>query len=131
MPKYSVEEISIQDVSSDLNTYYKAPKISPSIKKIDDYSLSIKTINDECIINRLEEVILMIIADFKFSPIWLVKQWFDSQSTVQGIADETIDNWIKTGMVWTECSATGVYLRPTRFLLESFHEEARDFIDNI
>lgn len=128
MPIYTSKDLKIQDKAAEENTYRRAPKATPSIEKIDDFHIIIHNETKSMTISRLEECILMIIADFTYTPVWLIKNWVDSIAVVDSAAEEMIEGFIETGLCYTENSTTGVYLRPTRFLLDWF-EEDKKYID--
>ena len=121
--------LEIQDKVAENNSYYRSPKVIPNIYKLNDYQLSIRTVDNEVLINRIEEVIFSIIVSFKYTPYWLIQQWYESQGI--GEIGTLIENWIKVGLIWAESSPTGIYLRPTRFLLDLFKEEDRSYYVDI
>lgn len=117
--------LRLQDAEVVRNSFYRHPKVTPNIEKYSDH-IVVKTIDNSCELYKLEEVILYIIADFKFAPVWLVQQWFDiyhRNDYFQSILD-----WIEVGLVWTETTSMGVYVRPTKFLLDLFQIENDNYI---
>ena len=122
----TLDILAIQDEEVAKNTFYRAPKSSPHIEKISDYCINIKTIENIVSITKLEEIILYIISSFKFSPFWLLQQWFDIYHK-NGF--EVISQWINVGLVWAETSSMGVFIRPTRFLLDMYKVEDTKFIE--
>lgn len=127
MSNKTLDILAIQDKESTKNTYYRAPKNSPHIKKIDDFSIEVKTIDETVIIKKLEEVILYIISSFKFVPFWLIQQWFFTFTRTTGFKD--VSKWIRVGLVWAETSSMGVFIRPTKFLLDMYKVEDTKFIE--
>jgi hypothetical protein len=112
--KSQLELLEIQDQEAVKNTYYRYPKITPHINKYTNY-IEIKTIDDVAIIQKIDEVILYIIARFKWVPAWLAQQWFELYGQ-NGY--NQIERWIRVGIVWAQTGSTGVFIRPTYFLFE-------------
>ena len=110
--KSQLELLEIQDQDAVKNTYYRYPKVEPHLVKYTD-KLEVKTIDDSVYLRKLDEVILYIIATFKWAPAWLIQQWFETYS-VDGYTQ--IEKWIKVCIVWAETGTMGVYIRPTYFL---------------
>lgn len=125
MSKSELDILEIQDSEAVKNTFYRYPKITPTINKYNDY-VEVKTIEDSISIRKLEEIILYIIADFKFSPIWLIQQWYEDYNK-NGY--DIVEKWIKVGLVWAETSTMGVFIRPTKFLLDMMAIENQSYID--
>ena len=120
-----LEILELQDSEAVKNTFYRYPKVSPHINKFDNY-VEVRTVTDIADIYKLEEVILYIIADFKFAPVWLIQQWYDDYHK-NGY--EIIEKWIKVGIVWAETSPMGVFIRPTKFLLDMMKIDNQYYID--
>ena len=121
MLKFSVDELKIQDKEAVRNTWYRSPKVSPNIIKNDRFI--IRTTEEEVVIDKFEETVLFIIVTFKFLPLWIVQRWsYISKKNI-----EEVEKWVKVGLVWIETSVTGVYLRPTKFLLDLFRENCQYF----
>ena len=119
--------LSIQDKESVKNSDYRAPKRSPGIKKLSDTEIEVRTVDDGCIISKLEEAILYIIATFKFCPFWLIQQWFYSIEKNDGF--EKVSSWVQVGLVWAETTSMGIFLRPTKFLFDMFKVEDEKFLE--
>ena len=117
--------LELQDSENVKNTFYRYPKISPHLTKFDNH-YEIKTIDNQISIYKIEEIILYIIADFKFAPIWLIQQWFEDYNK-NGY--EIIENWIKVGIVWAEPSSMGVFIRPTKFLFDLMEIDDTNYRD--
>lgn len=117
--------LSIQDQEAVKNTYYRYPKITPHIVKYTEY-IEVKTIDDKVYLTKLEEVILYIVSEFKFVPIWLIQQWYNDY---QKVAYDIIKTWIKVGLVWADNWETGVFLRPTKFLLDMMDIQDQSWVD--
>ena len=116
--------LEIQDQEAVKNTYYRSPKVTPHINKFEDH-LEIKTIDDSTNIYKIDEVVLYIIATFKFSPVWLIKQWYED---FDKDGYKTVENWISVGIVWAETSPMGVFIRPTKFLFEMMDIDNQSYI---
>lgn len=114
MSKSQLELLEIQDQDAVKNTYYRYPKVTPHIVKYKD-CLEVKTIDDLVYLRKIDEVILYIIARFKWAPAWLIQQWFEVYN-IDGYSQ--IEKWIKVGITWAETGTMGVYIRPTHFLFE-------------
>ncbi|MEE3344036.1 MAG: hypothetical protein VZS44_08100 [Bacilli bacterium] len=125
MIKSDLDILELQDQEAVKNTFYRYPKITPHIEK-QETQLIIKTIDDFVILQKLEEVILYIISDFKFSPVWLIQQWYEDYNR-NGY--DIIEKWIKVGIVWAETSTMGVFIRPTKFLLDLMQIDNQTYID--
>lgn len=117
--------LELQDSEAVKNTFYRYPRISPHITKYTDH-VEIKTISDLTNIYKLDEVILYIISDFKFAPVWLIQQWYEDYNT-DGY--KMVESWVKTGIVWADTSPMGVFIRPTKFLLDLMEIENQNYID--
>ena len=119
----STDLLKLQNNEQVKNTYYRSPKVSPSIRKESSDCISVYTAEDKVEVRRLEEVIFYILADFKFIPYWLVQRWYTELYNRPELAFSEVSKWIRVGLTWIQSSATGVYLRPTRFLLDMFNED--------
>ena len=119
------ELLKIQDSEAVKNTYYRSPRVTPNIEKKSNCVI-IKTLENQVEIRKLEEIILYIIADFKFSPFWLVQQWFEVAKRKDCF--KQVSNWVQTGIVWIETTSIGVFLRPSKLLLDLFKIEFQDFV---
>ena len=110
----SLDILALQDQEVVKNTFYRYPKVSPHITKFEDH-VEVKTIDDSVSLYKLDEVVLHILATFKWVPLWLIQQWFDDYKKDGYLY---ASKWIKVGLVWAETTALGVFIRPTRFLLD-------------
>lgn len=110
--KSQLDLLEIQDQEAVKNTYYRYPKVTPHINMYADH-IEVKTIDDVAQIHRVDEVVLYIIARFKWVPAWLAQQWFEVFN-INGY--DRIEKWIRVGLVWAETGSTGVFIRPTYFL---------------
>lgn len=111
--------LKLQDSESVKNTFYRAPKVTPTIEHKTTH-LEVRTIDDSATIDKLAEVILYNIAEFKFAPYWQVQQWFEAFNEDYF---KRISDWISVGLVWAETTTMGVFLRPTKLLLNMFKTE--------
>lgn len=109
-----LELLEIQDQDAVKNSFYRYPKVTPHLVKYVD-GLEVKTIDDTTYLRKIDEVILYIIARFRWAPAWLAQQWFETYG-IDGYS--RIEKWIKVGIVWAEAGTMGVYIRPTHFLFE-------------
>lgn len=121
----NLDILEMQDQEAVKNTYYRYPRVTPHINKFADF-IEIKTIDHAVKLYKLDEVILYIIADFKFAPVWLIQQWCEDFNK-NGY--NMIENWIRVGIVWAQPSSVGVFLRPTKFLFELFEIDKQFYID--
>ena len=119
----STDLLKLQDGEQVKNSYYRSPRVSPNIRKEGPDCLVVYTAEDRVEIIQLEEVILYVISEFKFAPYWLVQKWYDDVLNDAKKAFVAISSWLKVGLVWVETTPTGVYLRPTRFLLDIYNED--------
>ncbi len=104
--------LEIQDEEAVKNTYYRYPKVTPHINLYADH-VEVKTIDDSVNLRKIDEVVLYIIARFRWVPAWLAQQWFEVYKLD---AYSQIEKWIKVGLVWAQTGSTGVFIRPTYFL---------------
>lgn len=117
--KMEISKIKISSKSLE-NTWYNYNSVDPIVTKGD--SISVKTEDYEVYLSNFEEVVLYIIANFLFSPTWLIKNWIEKYKISANSSEDLIKLWINTGLVWMEPSVTGIYLRPTNFLFELFKQ---------
>ncbi len=95
--------------------------VLPDFKK-DGERIIMTRANDSVIIEPFDELVLTILIKFLFTPIWLIKQFYNKW-TILGIEDDVnskINSWVKLGLVWKESAVTGQYLRPTYALFKLF-----------
>lgn len=114
--------LEIQDQENVKNTYYRAPKVIPNIKKESDEYITIYNEEESVDLTNLEETIFYILVLFKFIPLWLIEQWVE-------ISLETMLKYRDLGLVWFEETSMGVFLRPTRWLLDLYEVEDDKYID--
>ena len=119
----TLDLLKLQDGEQVKNTYYRSPRVSPTIQMISDDCLVVKTIDCSVEIRRIDEVILYILADFKFLPYWLIQQWTEDYLGSKSFGIEKVKKWIQVGLAWVDTAPTGVYIRPTRFLLDMFKDD--------
>ena len=123
--KSQLELLEIQDQESVKNTYYRYPKVTPHITLFEDH-VEVKTIDDIVNIHKIDEVVLYVIARFKWVPAWLAQQWFE----VYGMDGYTqIEKWIRVGLVWAQTGSTGVFIRPTYFLFNMMDIKETNYVD--
>ena len=114
--------LEIQDQENVKNTYYRAPKVIPNIKKESDEYITIYNEEESVDLTNLEEAIFYILVLFKFIPLWLLEQWAE-------LSLETLLKYRDLGLVWFEETSMGVFLRPTRWLLDLYEVEDTRYID--
>lgn len=122
----NLELLKLQDAEAVKNTFYRSPKVSPAIIHNGTY-ITVKTINNETNIYKLEEIVLGIIADFKFAPYWLIQQWFEDFNRNDSFTK--VSEWLSVGLVWIDSNALGLFIRPTKFLLDMYKIEDQSFVD--
>lgn len=122
----NLDLLRLQDAEAVKNTFFRSPKVSPAIIHNGTY-ITVKTINNETNIYKLEEIILGIIADFKFAPYWLIQQWFEDFNRDDSFTK--VSEWLSVGLVWVDSNALGLFVRPTKFLLDMYKIEDQTFID--
>lgn len=110
--KSQLDLLEIQDQEAVKNTYYRYPKVTPHITKYNDF-IEVKTIDNSVDIRKIDEVVLYIIARFRWAPAWLIQQWFEVYS-IDGYTQ--IEKYINVGLVWAQTGSTGVFIRPTYYL---------------
>lgn len=117
--------LTIQDQEAVKNTYYRYPKVTPHINLYSDH-VEVKTIDNTVNLYKIDEVILYIIARFRWVPAWLAQQWFE----VYGINGYSqIEKWIRVGLVWAQTGSTGVFIRPTYFLFNMMDIKENRYVD--
>lgn len=123
--KSQLELLEIQDQEAVRNTYYRYPKVTPHINMYHDH-LEIKTIDDCAEIHKIDEVVLYIVARFRWVPAWLAQQWFEVYN-INGY--DRIEQWIRVGLVWAQTGSTGVFIRPTYFLFNLMDIKETNYTD--
>lgn len=79
--------------------------------------------NKVATIDSFDEIILTIILKFLFMPVWFIKQCYNTKILVSvDTAENKINSWVQTGLIWIESSVTGSYVRPTYALFNLFGE---------
>ena len=106
--------LELQDQEAVKNSFYRYPRVSPHITQYEDH-VEVKTIDKVANIYKIDEIVLYIIADFKWAPLWLIQQWYEDFN-LDGY--KAVENWINVGITWAETSTNGVFIRPTKFLLD-------------
>ena len=120
-----LELLTLQDQEAARNTFFRRPKKSPHVSAGPGY-IEYKTIEDVARITKIDEVVLHILCEFTFIPIWLIQQWY-RDFDLDGY--RFVENWIKVGLAWCEPTALGVYIRPTRFMLDQIFMESNQGTD--
>jgi len=115
----SLDLLALQDQEVVKNTFYRYPKVSPHTTLYEDH-LEVKTIDESVDLYKLDEVVLYILSTYKWIPLWLIQQWFEDYNK-DGFLYAS--KWIKVGLVWAETTALGVFIRPTKYLLDLMIDE--------
>jgi len=110
--------LALQDNEANKNSFYRAPVVTPTITHNGDH-LTVKTVDAELNIGDLEETLLYIVATFKFVPIWLAQQWYAAFNRNDEVYD-LLASMMATGVCWIESTAMGIFLRPTKLLLDMY-----------
>jgi hypothetical protein len=121
-----VDLLKLQNAESMKNSFYRAPKLTPTIIQHED-KVEVRTADVKVYLEKIEETILGIIADFKFAPYWLIQQWYEDFEIYDSF--ERVSSWIAVGLTWIETSPLGIFIRPTKFLLDMFKIENQAYID--
>ena len=109
--------LEIQDQEAVKNTYYRYPKITPHVRMDEAKKyLEVYTIDNSTKLYKIDEVVLYIIARFRWAPAWLIHQWYEVYD-LNGY--ESIEKWINVGIVWAQTGSTGVFIRPTYWLFDN------------
>lgn len=131
MSRKLVELLKTQDDTATNNTLFRAIKRgTPKYEKHPNYlRVFIEKRKKEvasCNIFRIDEIVLYLITDFKFIPLWLIQQWYSdfNQTSIYSI----LEGWMSVGLVWLETDPTGVFIRPTKHLLKLFGEEKVSYV---
>lgn len=119
--------LEYQDSEAVKNSFYRSPKVTPTINKYTEY-IEVRTIDDKALIYKIEETMLAILAQFKYLPFWLIDEWYEDMGYSDDYAFHVVDSFIKVGLVTVETSTLGVFLRPTKFLLDLMGEEKQTYI---
>lgn len=112
--KSQLDLLEIQDQEAVQNTYYRYPKVTAHKNLYSDH-IEVKTIDDVAFIYVIDEVILYIIARFRWAPAWLIQQWYETYG-IDGYSK--IEQMIKVGIIWAQTGSTGVFIRPTYELFD-------------
>ena len=82
-------------------------------------------------INKFDEIILYIIAKFKFLPSWMAQQWYKDRSNVTLGEDSNskLRSFIDFGLIYEFPSAVAVFLMPTDRLANLFGINLGNFTD--
>lgn len=123
--KSQLDLLEIQDQEAVKNTYYRYPRVTPHINLYTDH-LEIRTIDDVAQIHKIDEVVLYIIARYRWVPAWLAQQWFEVYD-INGY--DRIEKWIRVGLVWAQTGSTGVFIRPTYFLFSLMEIKETNYTD--
>ena len=127
MIQSQLDLLEIQDQEAVKNTYYRYPKVIPHVNRgLNDEYLEIKTIDNFTRIYKIDEVTLYIIARIRWTPAWLIHQWYELYD-LDGYS--AIEQWINVGLVWAQTSATGVMIRPTYFLFNLMDIKDSGYVD--
>ena len=97
----------------------------PNIIKHEGY-VELKTPDTSVSIGEPEEIIFSIMLDYTFMPVWLISQIL-SKNLIEDTR-EIIMSWINIGIVWSENSIAGEFLRPTYLLYELFGVPLKKFV---
>ena len=122
-----LEELSLQNKEAAKNTFYRYPKVEPDIIKANPakgiMQPEVRTINGKILLDKIDEVTLYILCEFKFIPIWLIQEWYQIYypGTMEGY--NRVMRWIDFGLAWCEPTSLGVYIRPTMFLLNVIYDK--------
>lgn len=92
----------------------------PNIVKNND-SVELKTKTASINVTVVEESIFLILAEYKFMPVWLALQFLSYNSFAGENLIDIIKSWVNFGLVWCENTITGEYIRPTYLLFEIFN----------
>lgn len=119
-----LDELTLQNREAAKNTFFRYPRIEPDIIKANPEKgikkPEVRTIEGRLILNKIDEVTLYILCEFKFIPIWLIQQWYNIYN-LDGY--NTVLAWIQFGLAWCEPTSLGVYIRPTMFLLNVIYDK--------
>lgn len=121
-----LELLAIQDQEAVKNTYYRYPTVTPHNTLYETY-VEVRTIDDSVKLYKIDEVILYVIARFKWAPAWLVQQWFEVANIKNGY--DQMEKYIKVGLVWAQASSTGVFLRPTKYLFNMMDVKENNYTE--
>ena len=122
-----LEELTLQNKEAAQNTFYRYPKVEPDIIKANPQKgivrPEVRTINGKITLDKIDEVTLYILCEFKFLPIWLVQEWYSNY--YPGIMEgyNRALRWIDFGLAWCEPTCLGTFIRPTMFLLNVIYED--------
>jgi len=119
-----LDELTLQNKEAAKNTFYRYPRVEPDIIKANPASgimhPEVRTIEGKIILDKLDEITLYILCEFKFIPIWLIQQWY---AIYNKNGYDTVLAWIQFGLAWCEPTSLGVYIRPTMFLLNVIYDQ--------
>lgn len=126
-----LDELTLQDREAAKNTFYRYPKVEPDIIKANPargiMKPEVRTINGKITLEKIDEVTLYILCEFKFIPVWLIQQWYNVYYDRKlNIGYARVLHWIEFGLAWCEATSLGVYIRPTMFLLNVIYDTDDD-----
>lgn len=117
MSRTLVELLKIQNSESAMNSFYRYRKGKPFFIQQENYLL-VRNDDSFCKIYRIDEIVLYLIQDFRYLPIWLIQQWY-SDFQINNIFS-ILEGWINCGLVWIQPDSSSIFIRPTKNLLELF-----------
>jgi len=119
-----LDELTLQDKDAAKNTFYHYPRVEPDIIKANPnkerFRPEVRTLDGKIVLDKIDEVTLYILCEFKFIPIWLIQQWYDIYD-LNGY--DRVLGWIQFGLAWCDATSLGVYIRPTMFLLNVIYDK--------
>ena len=119
-----LDELTLQNKEAAKNTFYRYPRVEPDIIKASPkqgfMKPEVRTIEGKLTLDKIDEVTLYILCEFKFIPIWLMQQWY---AIYDKNGYDTALAWIQFGLAWCEPTSLGVYIRPTMFLLNIIYDK--------
>lgn len=113
-----IELLKIQNNESAMNSFYRYRKGKPTYIQQENYLL-VRNDKHFCKIYRIDEIVLYLIQDFRFLPIWLIQQWYQDFN-IHSIFN-LLEDWVNCGLVWIQPDSSSIFVRPTRNLLELFN----------
>lgn len=117
MSRRAIDILKTQNKEASKNSFWRSPKATPVVRKFADH-FEVKTIDHFVKIGKLEETIFYLLSDLRYLAFFHVAQML--QQFKKDPFTE-VSNWIGVGLVWAESTHLGVFIRPTRLLLELYN----------
>lgn len=121
MGRKLIDLLKLQDPEAKKNTYFRARKKTPPTYVKGVNHLLVSNGEKQIKLYRIDEIVLYLLQDFKFLPLWLVQQWYADFGTKS--IYNLLEKLMSVGLIWVDTDPSGVFLRPTVHLLDLYKNE--------